>query len=483
MSDSSVTLASQNPNVRIRRFLASKKTITERRIKTKWRHALRHPKLAAYRKEVEALDGSHIKLARQDRLREMDELNERGSIEQKRVFLEHVLVKRKKGILPMSYSKKTKTGIRYPGDGGPGPEMDTDYESVEGDLEDSLTEAQISRPKRGRHQEKRRQEQQAARARRSTRTALTEGRKLWQPDARTFIDLNQLGVALGKTWPIRPSFQIVRDLLQRIRDGTEAEGSLLTLDTEFISFSRRVLEIAVGEVYSGKVLIDVQVDHQCSPKEFFKMPDGRPLSRKGNRISSESLRRAYGSIDPAQCSSKKTAKEIAEILKSAGVNQKSVILVWDLTAFDLTILRELLESNGHADVLPPQENCIPMITHFRAGLPQKDKSGRLFTSKLDQLFPMLFPGHRLVGMNHSAAPDIEMLRLMVLLLVQLQNPLGRRELKEFPLATQQFVESAKVPYTLLEKWLEIPDLEILDNTQGEDDGTGEEDEDDGVSCT
>ena len=60
-----------------------------------------------------------------------------------------------------------------------------------------------------------------------------------------------------------------------------------------------------------------------------------------------------------------------------------------------------------------------MIMHFRAGLPQKDKSGRLFTSKLDQLFPLLFPGHHLIGINYSAAPDIEMLRLMMLLLMQL----------------------------------------------------------------
>ena len=82
------------------------KITTERRIKTKWRHALRHPKLATYRKEVEALDESHIKFARQDRLRKMDEINERGSIEQKRVFLKQVLVKRKKGILPVFYSKK-----------------------------------------------------------------------------------------------------------------------------------------------------------------------------------------------------------------------------------------------------------------------------------------------------------------------------------------------------------------------------------------
>ena len=78
-----------------------------------------------------------------------------------------------------------------------------------------------------------------------------------------------------------------------------------------------------------------------------------------------------------------------------------------------------------------------MIKHYRAGLPPRDKSGRVFTSSLDQLFPLLFPEHQLVGMNHNAVPDIEILRLMVLLLVQLQNPPARRELKEFPIAKQK----------------------------------------------
>ena len=76
-------------------------------------------------------------------------------------------------------------------------------------------------------------------------------------------------------------------------------------------------------------------------------------------------------------------------------------------------------------------------------------------------------------MDHNGVPDIEMLRLLVLLLEQPQNPPARRELKEFPVATQEFVRSAKTPYDFLEKWLEVPD-----KCRGKDDGDGEEDEED-----
>ena len=76
------------------------------------------------------MDESHIKLARQDRLKEVDEIDKHGYIEQKRVCLANFLVRRKYGILPMFYSSMTKTGIRYPDDGGAGPEVETDHESV-----------------------------------------------------------------------------------------------------------------------------------------------------------------------------------------------------------------------------------------------------------------------------------------------------------------------------------------------------------------
>ena len=52
---------------------------------------------------------------------------------------------------------------------------------------------------------------------------LIKGRKKSEMEATAFIDLNELCVALGKTWPIQPGFHIRIDLLQRVRvrDGRE----------------------------------------------------------------------------------------------------------------------------------------------------------------------------------------------------------------------------------------------------------------------
>jgi hypothetical protein len=201
------------------------------------------------------------------------------------------------------------------------------------------------------------------------------------------------------------------------------------------------------------------------------------MDQAERQVSFQSLRKVYGSRDQEKCSGKKTAREIAEMLKNAGVTQKSIILVWHTGPFDLTLLRELLESAGYRDVLPPQENCIPMINNYRPGLPSRSKTGKIFTCKLDQLFPVLFAGHELVGMNHSAAPDIQMLRLMVLLLIQLQKPPSERDLDEFPTATQEFVRSARPPYTFLDRWFEPPpnnQCDIEDEDFDGEDHDGEE---------
>jgi hypothetical protein len=172
---------------------------------------------------------------------------------------------------------------------------------------------------------------------------------------------------------------------------------------------------------------------------------------------------------------------------NARVTRKSIILTWHTSTFDLDLLRELLESAGYDDILPPTENCTPMINHFRPGLPGKDKkTGKAFTTKLDMLFPLLFAGHELVGKNHRALPDILILRLMILLLIQLQKPPLERDLAEFPTTTQEFVRSARVPYTILEEWLGIPLINQIDiEQQAQDDQItdGEDGEDeDGEAC-
>jgi hypothetical protein len=119
-----------------------------------------------------------------------------------------------------------------------------------------------------------------------------------------------------------------------------------------------------------------------------------------------------------------------------------------------------------------------MINHFRPGLPGKDKkTGKAFTTKLDMLFPLLFARHELVGKNHRALPDIMILRLMILLLIQLQKPPLERDLAEFPTTTREFVRSAQVPYTILEEWLGIPLINQIDIEQYAQDDESTEDED------
>lgn len=80
---------------------------------------------------------------------------------------------------------------------------------------------------------------------------------------------------------------------------------------------------------------------------------------------------------------KKTVKEIAEIFITAGVTQKSIILVWHISTMDVDLLRELLESAGYFDILPRKENYIPMMQHFQAGLPRRPKTAKRFTARLD----------------------------------------------------------------------------------------------------
>jgi hypothetical protein len=72
------------------RAFSNKKVITDRRVRTRWRHAMRRPLLVAYRKKVEAMDHAGFKLFYEDRLKEIDEIGKRGTLEQKRKCLKNI---------------------------------------------------------------------------------------------------------------------------------------------------------------------------------------------------------------------------------------------------------------------------------------------------------------------------------------------------------------------------------------------------------
>ena len=78
---------------------------------------------------------------------------------------------------------------------------------------------------------------------------------------------------------------------------------------------------------------------------------------------------------------------------------------------DLLRQRQFFEEAGYLDIVPPDENCVPMI---------------------DILFPLLFSGHHLVGQNHRALADAEQLQLIVILFEELCKPPNQRDLSLLP---------------------------------------------------
>jgi hypothetical protein len=270
--ETGVIVASMDPSLLVRRQHERVRAVTRQQVKTKWRDAMMHPNLANYRNSIEASKESNTKLYFQDHLRIIDEINERGSIEQKKNCLARVLTHPQHGILPKFYSIRLKSGVRYPGDGGPDPQVETDHDSTEEGLEELPKKAQEpERYKRGRHKELRRQSLRQSTAKRRLRLALSNDPR----NSTTFMDLDAFGLALQRQWPTQQSFKAVVDQLQKVRYGSQSEASILNLDTEFIATTRRVLEVSVGEFNTGRVLLDARVDNECSTKALLERPDGR----------------------------------------------------------------------------------------------------------------------------------------------------------------------------------------------------------------
>src|ERR1700730_5247285 len=131
-------------------------------------------------------------------------------------------------------------------------------------------------------------------------------------------------------------------------------------------------------------------------------PSGEPLSDREKAVGLRTLWSVYGS-DRSKCTGLCDVDEAARQLRNAGMTPETLILVWHVSYMDLTLLRELLESGGYNNILPPNDNCVRMVPQYRNGLPTSPTRKR-FPAKLDVLFPLLFAGHSLVGQNHRALP-------------------------------------------------------------------------------
>jgi hypothetical protein len=84
--------------------LRSLKVSSDKRTRTKWRHALRDPLFVAYREKVGAMLREGNNLRHIDRLQEIDEINKTGTIKQKKC-LRNVTFNGRSAILPRFYRR------------------------------------------------------------------------------------------------------------------------------------------------------------------------------------------------------------------------------------------------------------------------------------------------------------------------------------------------------------------------------------------
>ena len=226
--------------------------------------------------------------------------------------------------------------------------------------------------------------------------------------------------AAQEKWSCPPAYNIVTQLRQKISAGEQPGSRLIFLDNEFSIASGELWETSIIELVSGDVLINTTIKHD------------QKLNHKGvdflSRISHAQAKHIYSSrrsgID------RMNVHQVAARLKDVEICRETIILVWHTNTADLKILRNFLDSGGYSDIMPPDENCIPLINIIRSSLPRVRKN--VFPMRLEHLFPVMFPGHKYVGLNHAALIDCRQTRLVCEGFEQLCRPVEEREGKWRP---------------------------------------------------
>ncbi|KAH0562098.1 hypothetical protein GP486_003203 [Trichoglossum hirsutum] len=226
--------------------------------------------------------------------------------------------------------------------------------------------------------------------------------------------------AVRKRWEFPPYYDNVRHRVSEILQGKRAGSDLVILNVEFSPASNQVWEFALLERVSGKVLINTCVEHKdgLDHKTWDEHPFMEMMSRsKAAKVFSSSRISNIGCIN---------ADEIASKLLQVGITQDTIILVYHRSPFDLRTLRHFLESAGHHEILPRDDNCIPLLQLFRANLPVGLLGQKGVPLALENLFSVMYPRHHLVRPNHRALEGCRRMQLVCMAFDELCKPIEER---------------------------------------------------------
>jgi hypothetical protein len=202
----------------------------------------------------------------------------------------------------------------------------------------------------------------------------------------------------------------MRDLLslfKSVRDGRTSPSRLQFLDLEFNARTKTVFEVGMCDA-NGVATMDCRTPYAFQPSGTATAnPDKR------NAMIEDSIRR---SVQRHNCvDNTMSAHKVAERLRNQGVGPRTIFVTWHTNTTDLTALRQWLEAEGEAGILPGDSKCIPVIQYFRPNFKiAKAQNGRPFPLSLPVIFPLLMTSrHYLFGRNHHAVVDAQQLYFMV----------------------------------------------------------------------
>ncbi|KAI0425964.1 hypothetical protein F5Y09DRAFT_346188 [Xylaria sp. FL1042] len=209
---------------------------------------------------------------------------------------------------------------------------------------------------------------------------------------------------------VQSTRQIVLDRAEQIRSGGRPASDLVILDDEFSPSTRQLFEFSIVDRVYGNTLINTTVKH---PGRFSHREDKDDAS----------------------------AKPLSSFQEFLGKK-------------DLTILRNFLATGGYKDILPSNNNCVPLIALYgQQNIVQLPPGFRSFPLKLETLFSVLYPCHDLRGRNHRALIDCQQTRLVLDAFDHLCQPIEIRGpgwqpgklVKISQTTITSFLESTKTP--------------------------------------
>jgi hypothetical protein len=210
----------------------------------------------------------------------------------------------------------------------------------------------------------------------------------------------------------------------QVKSGEKTGQQVICLDLEYAAHTKRVFEIGIVDNFSGEVLCDVKVKQHSHGIDL-----GQATPEMGTSSPSPHQLIDFKSYTKVFCRNAGTSPildvhQIADLLRNT-ITAETIVLVWAVGWQDLQLLRCYLARAGYGDFLPPDENCIPMVSLARKKLREKkvstkwlphksvEENMRRFPLSLPIIFPLNFVGHELIGRNHHALVDAMQLRLMV----------------------------------------------------------------------